>query len=91
MYHQVSCGYVCKREKNIQFVRLVLAGVRVTNFLNIANWDLFFVTQDTFTVMIYRIGRQEGRLEGRQGGRQEDRQAVRQVDRQAGSNVGGQK
>ena len=44
MYYQVSCGYVCKREKkSTQFVRLVLTGVRVTNFFNIADFDLIFL------------------------------------------------
>ncbi len=31
-----------------QFVRLVLTGVRVTNFLNIANLDLFFYTEHMY-------------------------------------------
>jgi hypothetical protein len=48
MYYQVSCGFVCKRgKKSTRFVRLVLTGVRVTNFLNIVNLDLIFFTQNT--------------------------------------------
>ena len=44
MYFQVSCGYVCKREKkSTRFVHLVLTGVRVTNFFNIADFDLIFL------------------------------------------------
>jgi hypothetical protein len=44
MYYQVSCGFVCKRGKKwTRFVRLVLTGVRVTNFLNIENLDLIFL------------------------------------------------
>jgi hypothetical protein len=49
MYYQVSFGYIFKRRKKLtRLVRLVLTGVRVTNFLNIANLDLIFFTQNTF-------------------------------------------
>jgi hypothetical protein len=44
MFYQVSCDYVCKREKKLtRFVSLVLTGVCVTNILNIANFDLIFL------------------------------------------------
>jgi hypothetical protein len=44
MYYQVSCVYVCKgAKKSTRFVRLVLTGVRVANFFNIADFDLIFL------------------------------------------------
>jgi hypothetical protein len=40
---------ICEREKNLtHFFCLVITGVCVTNFLNIANWDLIFLKQNTF-------------------------------------------
>ncbi len=44
MYYQVSCGYVCKREKkSTRFVRLALTGAHVANFFKIADFDLVFL------------------------------------------------
>ncbi len=44
MYYQVSCGNLCKREKkSTRFVRLVLTGVRITNFFIIAIFDQIFL------------------------------------------------
>jgi hypothetical protein len=44
MYHQVSCGYLCKREKkSTRFVCLVLTGVRITKFFIFAIFDLIFL------------------------------------------------
>jgi hypothetical protein len=43
MYYQVSCGYLSKREKkSTRFVRLVLTGLRITNFFIFAIFDMIF-------------------------------------------------
>jgi hypothetical protein len=44
MHYQLSCGYICKREKkSTRLVRLVLTGVRITNFFIYAIFDLIFL------------------------------------------------
>ncbi len=44
MDYQVSCGYVCKREKkSTRFVRLGLTGVRITNFFIFTIFDLIYL------------------------------------------------
>ena len=57
MYYQVSCGYICKREKkSTRFVPLVLTGVRVINFLNIANLNLIFLHNTHILTVFLSIG-----------------------------------
>jgi hypothetical protein len=43
----LSVPEVCFLEAT-RFVHLLLTGVRVTNFLNVANLNLIFFTQNTF-------------------------------------------
>jgi hypothetical protein len=53
MYYQVSCGYLCKREKkSTRFVRLVLTGVRVANFFSSSYFDLNLLAEHTYTVCL---------------------------------------
>ncbi len=53
MYYQVSCGYICKREKkSTRFVRLVLTGVRVANYFNSSYLDLNLLTKHTYNACL---------------------------------------
>jgi hypothetical protein len=56
MYYQVSCGSVCERaKKSTRFVRLVLTGVRVANFFNIADFDLVFLHNTLILAVLLSI------------------------------------